>query len=132
MSMQQRVDAIRAKPEKAMPRIRAGVGNSPVPLSTEFPRQRSSARLIITEASQVPLQVVGYLIAPGLHTDRQVEGWRLVTEAVYRWAEWIFLQLWHVGRISYPSFLPNGEVPVAPSAIWSVGEALSMFSVCSR
>ncbi len=101
-------------------------------MSTEYPRERSSARLIITEASQVPLQVVGYLIAPGTHMDRQVEGWRQVTEAVYYWAERIFLQLWHVGRISCPSFLPNGEVPVAPFAIWPVGEALSMFSVCSR
>ena len=109
-----------------MTRNRAGEGNAPVPLNAEYYAQRSSAGLIITEASQVSPQGVGYPKTPGIHTERQVEGWRLVTEAVHRRAGRIFLQLWHVGRISHPSLQPNGAAPVAPSAIRPAGEAITV------
>ena len=109
-----------------MTRNRAGEGDAPVPLNAEYYAQRASAGLIITEASQVSPQGVGYPNTPGIHTDRQVEGWRLVTDAVHRRAGRIFLQLWHVGRISHPSLQPNGEAPVAPSAIRPAGEAMTV------
>ena len=107
-------------------RNRAGEGNAPVPLNAKYYAQRSSAGLIITEASPVSPQGAGYPNTPGIHTDRQVEGWRLVTDAVHRRAGRIFLQLWHVGRISHPSFQPDGGAPVAPSPIRPVGEATTV------
>ena len=103
-------------------RNRAGAGNVPVSLNAEYYAQRASAGLMITEASQVSPQGVGYPNTPGIHTDLQVEGWHLVTDAVHRRAGRIFLQLWHVGRISHPSLQPNREAPVAPSAIRPTGE----------
>jgi N-ethylmaleimide reductase len=80
-------------------------------------RQRASAGLVITEATQVSPQGVGYPSTPGIHTDAQVEGWKQVTAAVHEQRGRIFLQLWHVGRISHPSLQPEGALPVAPSAI---------------
>ncbi len=79
--------------------------------------QRASAGLIITEATQISAQGKGYISTPGIYTDQQVEAWRKVTEAVHSAGGRIVLQLWHVGRISHVSILPNGESPVAPSAI---------------
>lgn len=78
--------------------------------------QRSSAGLIITEGSQVSKKAVGYINTPGIHTDAQVEGWKKVTQRVHDNGGKIFIQLWHVGRISHPDF-HNGELPWAPSAI---------------
>ncbi|MDV7138760.1 alkene reductase [Maribacter sp. TH_r10] len=78
--------------------------------------QRSSAGLIITEGSQVSKKAVGYINTPGIHTDAQVEGWKKVTQRVHDNDGKIFIQLWHVGRISHPDF-HNGELPWAPSAI---------------
>jgi N-ethylmaleimide reductase len=85
--------------------------------------QRASAGLIVTEATQVSPQGVGYPNTPGIHNIEQVEGWRQVTAAVHRQAGRIFLQLWHVGRISHPSLQPRGALPVAPSAIRPQGNA---------
>ncbi|HEY9633307.1 MAG TPA: alkene reductase [Coleofasciculaceae cyanobacterium] len=104
-------------------RNRAGVGNVPRQLNATYYAQRASAGLIISEASQVSPQGLGYPGTPGIYSNEQVEGWRLVTDAVHERGGRIFLQLWHVGRISHPSLQPNGELPVAPSAIAPLGEA---------
>jgi N-ethylmaleimide reductase len=108
-----------------MTRNRAGAGNVPTALNAEYYVQRASAGLIVTEATQVSPQGVGYPGTPGIHSDAQVEGWRLVTDAVHRAGGRIFLQLWHVGRISHPSLQPDGALPVAPSAIAAEGEAFT-------
>jgi N-ethylmaleimide reductase len=108
-----------------MTRNRAGEGNVPTALNAEYYRQRASAGLIVTEASQVSPQGVGYPGTPGIHTDAQVEGWRRVTDAVHGAGGRIFLQLWHVGRISHPSLLPDGALPVAPSPIAARGQAFT-------
>ena len=104
-------------------RSRAGAGNVPQPMNVEYYAQRASAGLIISEATQVSPQGVGYPNTPGIHTHEQVKGWRKVTDAVHRRHGRIFLQLWHVGRISHPSLQPNGALPVAPSAMRPEGEA---------
>jgi len=106
-------------------RNRAGAGNVPTPLAATYYAQRASAGLIITEATQISPQGVGYPGTPGIHTDAQVEGWRHVTHAVHLAGGKIVLQLWHVGRISHPSLQPNGAAPVAPSAIAAKGEAFT-------
>jgi N-ethylmaleimide reductase len=108
-----------------MTRNRAGPGNVPTALNGEYYAQRASAGLIVTEATQVSPQGVGYPGTPGIHNDAQVEGWRRVTDAVHRAGGRIFLQLWHVGRISHPSLQPDGGLPVAPSAIAAEGEAFT-------
>jgi N-ethylmaleimide reductase len=105
-----------------MTRSRAGEGSVPRPLNGAYYEQRASAGLIITEATQVAPEGVGYAGTPGIHTGAQVEGWRAVTRAVHRSGGRIFLQLWHVGRISHPSLQPGGALPVAPSAIAPAGE----------
>jgi len=104
-------------------RNRAGAGNVPGALNANYYAQRASAGLIITEASQVSPQGLGYPSTPGIYSQEQVEGWRLVTNAVHERGGRIFLQLWHVGRISHPSLQPDGALPVAPSAITPEGEA---------
>lgn len=101
-------------------RARAGVERIPNPLMAEYYRQRASAGLIITEATSVSPMGVGYADTPGIWSEAQVAGWKLVTEAVHRAGGRILLQLWHVGRISDPMFL-NGALPVAPSAIAPAG-----------
>lgn len=78
--------------------------------------QRASAGLIITEGSQVSEQAVGYINTPGIHTDAQVEGWKKVTKRVHDKGGKIFIQLWHVGRMSHPDF-HHGELPVSASAL---------------
>lgn len=103
-------------------RMRAGEGFVPVPMNASYYAQRASAGLIISEATQVSQQGQGYPNTPGLYTEAQVEGWRLVTEAVHQRGGRIFLQLWHVGRISHPEFQPDESAPVAPSAIKPAGE----------
>lgn len=101
-------------------RARAGEQRVPNALMAEYYRQRASAGLIITEATSVTPMGVGYADTPGVWSDEQVSGWKLVTEAVHQAGGRIVLQLWHVGRISDPMFL-NGELPVAPSAIAAAG-----------
>ncbi len=108
-----------------MTRNRAGEGNVPGPLMAEYYGQRASAGLIITEASQVSPQGVGYPATPGIHTPEQVAGWRGVTNAVHDRGGRIFLQLWHVGRISHPGLQPDGQLPVAPSAVRPGGDAFT-------
>ena len=108
-----------------MTRNRAGPGNVPRELNVEYYRQRASAGLIITEASQISPQGVGYPATPGIHSAEQVAGWKHITEAVHAAGGHIFLQLWHVGRISHPSLQPGGALPVAPSAIKPAGEAIT-------
>jgi len=104
-----------------MTRNRAGEGAVPTPLVVTYYRQRASAGLIITEGTQISPQGVGYPGTPGIHTDEQVEGWRQVTAAVHAAGGRMFLQLWHVGRISDPSLQPDGALPVAPSAVAAEG-----------
>ncbi len=104
-------------------RNRAGKGNVPNQLNATYYAQRASAGLIIAEATQVSPQGQGYPFTPGIHSPEQVEGWKLVTDAVHQEGGRIFLQLWHVGRISHPDLQPNGELPVAPSAIAPHGNA---------
>ena len=106
-------------------RNRAGEGGVPTALNTKYYSQRAGAGLIITEASQISPQGVGYPATPGIHSAEQVAGWRRVTGAVHRAGGRIFLQLWHVGRISHPSLQPKNELPVAPSAICPAGEAIT-------
>jgi 2,4-dienoyl-CoA reductase-like NADH-dependent reductase (Old Yellow Enzyme family) len=101
-------------------RSRAGASRVPNALMAEYYRQRSTAGLILSEATSVSPQGVGYADTPGIWSDEQVAGWQLVTRAVHDAGGRIFLQLWHVGRISHPMFL-NGELPVAPSAIAPAG-----------
>ena len=97
-------------------RQRAGDIRVPNALMAKYYAERASAGLIISEATSVTPQGVGYAATPGIWSQEQVEGWKLVTSAVHAAGGKIFLQLWHVGRISDPIFL-NGETPVAPSAI---------------
>jgi 2,4-dienoyl-CoA reductase-like NADH-dependent reductase (Old Yellow Enzyme family) len=97
-------------------RSRAGVVRIPNALMAQYYAQRASAGLILSEATVVSPMGIGYADTPGIWSDEQVEGWKLTTRAVHEAGGRIFLQLWHVGRISHPTFL-NGELPVAPSAI---------------
>ena len=97
-------------------RDRAGPGQVPTPLMTEYYRQRASAGLIVTEASQVCPEGQGYLDTPGIHDAQQVEGWRRVTDAVHAAGGKIVIQLWHVGRISHVSLQPGGIAPVSSTA----------------
>jgi N-ethylmaleimide reductase len=109
-----------------MTRNRAGPGNAPGPLNATYYAQRASAGLIVSEATQVSPQGLGYPGTPGIHSPEQVEGWKLVTDAVHGAGGRIFLQLWHVGRISHPSLQPGGALPVAPSAIVPAGQAWTL------
>jgi 2,4-dienoyl-CoA reductase-like NADH-dependent reductase (Old Yellow Enzyme family) len=97
-------------------RCRADEGRVPNAMMAEYYAQRSSAGLILTEATSVTPMGVGYPDTPGIWNDAQVRGWSHITKAVHANGGKIFLQLWHVGRVSDPSYL-DGELPVAPSAI---------------
>src|SRR5580704_666012 len=101
-------------------RTRASAGRVPNAMMAEYYRQRSGAGLMLTEATSVTSMGVGYPNTPGIWSPEQVEGWKLVTRAVHAAGGRILLQLWHVGRISDPSYLA-GELPVAPSAIAPAG-----------
>ncbi len=90
-----------------MTRNRAEAGNIPSALALEHYCQRASAGLIITEGSQVAPEGQGYPFTPGIHSAEQVSGWRRITAAVHAKGGRIFLQLWHVGRISHPCFQPK-------------------------
>jgi N-ethylmaleimide reductase len=98
-------------------RSRAGPGNVPSALNALYYAQRASAGLIISEATQIAPEGQGYISTPGIHSQQQIDGWKIVTKAVHVAGGRIVLQLWHVGRISHPSFQPGGALPVAPSAI---------------
>lgn len=98
-------------------------GNIPTALNAEYYRQRAGAGLIVSEATQVSLQGQGYAWTPGIHSAEQVAGWRLVADAVHGAGGLMFMQLWHVGRVSHPALQPGGALPVAPSAIAPGGMA---------
>lgn len=97
-------------------RNRAGPGQVPSALAVEYYRQRASAGLIVTEATQVCPQGQGYLDTPGIHNAEQVAGWRRVTDAVHAAGGRIVAQLWHVGRISHVSLQPGGQAPVSSTS----------------
>ena len=101
-------------------RCRSSAGRVPNDLMVEYYKQRAAFGLIITEATSVTAQGVGYPDTPGIWSDEQVAGWKKVTEAVHAEGGRIILQLWHVGRVSDPLYL-NGELPVAPSAVRPAG-----------
>lgn len=90
--------------------------NAPFDIHAEYYKQRSSAGLIISEGAQISKKAVGYVNTPGIYSDAQVDGWKKVTEAVHENGGKIFIQLWHVGRMSHPDF-HGGELPHAPSAL---------------
>jgi N-ethylmaleimide reductase len=101
-----------------MTRSRAGQpGDVPTELNALYYSQRASAGLIVTEATQISPEGKGYAWTPGIHTGAQRDGWRLVADAVHKAGGRIFLQLWHVGRVSLSSMQPGGCPPVAPSAL---------------
>ncbi|WP_084398558.1 alkene reductase [Henriciella aquimarina] len=92
-------------------------GDVPQEMNAEYYAQRAGAGLIITEATQISPEGKGYAWTPGIYSEEQVEGWKLVTDAVHRKGGRIAAQIWHVGRISHTSLQPDGQAPVAPSAI---------------
>jgi len=99
-------------------------GGIPTPLMIEYYVQRAGAGLIITEGAQISDQAIGYPATPGIHSQKQVEGWKQITEAVHAKGGHIFIQLWHCGRVSHPDY-HGGELPVAPSAIRPEGQAFT-------
>lgn len=101
-------------------------GNVPGPLNAEYYGQRASkGGMLIAEATQVMPEGQGYPHTPGIHTDAQEAGWKLVTDAVHAKGGLIYLQLWHVGRISHSSHQPGGKLPVGPSAIAANAKAMT-------
>ncbi|MQT32377.1 alkene reductase [Pseudomonas sp. FSL R10-1350] len=98
-------------------RNRAGKGFVPSEFAPEYYGQRASAGLLISEATQISHQGQGYQDTPGIYSPAQIDGWRAVTDAVHAKGGRIFAQLWHVGRISHVDLQPNGDAPVAPSAL---------------
>jgi N-ethylmaleimide reductase len=107
-------------------RNRSTPAGIPHALNVEYYRQRASAGLILTEATCIAPEAVGYPLTPGIWNAAQVAGWKNVTEAVHAAGGKIFCQLWHVGRISHPDLQPGGQLPVAPSAIKPAGEAFTL------
>ncbi len=108
-----------------MTRNRAEKGNVAGELIRKYYTQRAGAGLIITEGSQISSQGVGYPNTPGIYSEAQIAGWRKVVDSIHAAGGRVFIQLWHVGRISHPSLQPNGALPVAPSAIQPAGETVT-------
>lgn len=106
-------------------RSRAAEGKVPQDMNVKYYAQRASAGLIITEATPISAMGHGYPDTPGIHTAAQIEGWKKVVKAVHAKGGKIVLQLWHVGRISHPSLLPNNALPVAPSALKPAGQSFT-------
>ncbi|SON55176.1 N-ethylmaleimide reductase [Hartmannibacter diazotrophicus] len=108
-------------------RMRSDSGDRPNALMREYYGQRTSeGGLIISEATPISRQGYGYAGAPGIYDDAQIEGWRAITDEVHARGGQIIMQLWHVGRQSHPDIQPNGEEPVAPSAIQADGYGYSV------
>lgn len=105
-----------------MTRCRAARGGVPTELNATYYTQRASAGLIITECTQISHLSTAYANTPGIYTQQQVEGWKIVTNAVHESGGKIYLQLWHAGRVSHPLLHPEGATPVAPSAIAAKGK----------
>ncbi|MGN6830348.1 alkene reductase [Paucibacter sp. M5-1] len=106
-------------------RSRAGMDGLPSPLAVEYYRQRASAGLLITEATNISPQGRGYAYTPGIYTDAQVAAWKQVTDAVHAADGRIVMQLWHVGRMSHVSLQQGGGAPVAPSALQAGGNVFT-------
>ncbi len=106
-------------------RNRAAEGGVPQAMNVTYYEQRATAGLIISEATPISAMAHGYPALPGIYTEAQVAGWKKVTDAVHAKGGKMVIQLWHVGRISHPSLLPNGALPVAPSAIKPNGKAFT-------
>ena len=100
-------------------------GEVPQAMNASYYAQRAGAGLIISEASQVSPQGIGYPATPGIHSAEQVRGWRTVNDAVHAQGGHIFMQLWYCGRISHPDLLPDGQQPVSASAIKPAGDAFT-------
>ncbi|MEE3332482.1 MAG: alkene reductase [Myxococcota bacterium] len=100
-----------------MTRARAGSERIPNALMAEHYSQRAGAGLIVTEATQISLQGTGSISTPGIHSQKQIDGWRLVTDSVHEAGGAIALQLWHVGRVSHASMQVDGQAPVSASAV---------------
>jgi len=100
-----------------MTRSRAGKSRIPNALMAEYYAQRADAGLLISEATSISVQGLGWNDSPGIYTDEQADAWQLITKAVHDKDGKIFLQLWHCGRASHTSFHPDLGLPVAPSAI---------------
>jgi N-ethylmaleimide reductase len=100
-------------------------GDIPTEMNATYYQQRASAALIIAEATYVTPQGKGYAYTPGIYSQEQIEGWKKVTDSVHAAGGKMFLQLWHVGRVSHSVLQPNNELPVAPSAIAVEGEAFT-------
>jgi N-ethylmaleimide reductase len=107
-----------------MTRSRAGEERLPNALMAEYYAQRSSAGIIITEATVISRQGIGWLNSPGIYSDEQAEAWKMVVDAVHARGTAIFLQLWHCGRASHSSFHEEEGLPVAPSAVKINGEGI--------
>lgn len=106
-------------------RNRATTDFIPQAMNVEYYTQRASAGMIISEASPISPQGIGYPLTPCIFTAAQTEGWKTVVDAVHNKGGHIFMQLWHVGRISHPSLQENDALPVAPSAIRPAGDAFT-------
>ncbi|MGH8796436.1 MAG: alkene reductase, partial [Caldimonas sp.] len=103
-------------------RDRAGPRQVPTEMMATYYRQRASAGLIVTEATQISAEGQGYLDTPGIHSAEQVAGWKRVTQAVHGAGGRIVVQLWHVGRISHVSLQPGGQSPVSSTARRAIGK----------
>jgi N-ethylmaleimide reductase len=106
-------------------RTRAGDRNIPREMNIVYYRQRANAGLIISEATSVSPAGYGYYGTPGIHTEQQRDAWKRITDAVHEEGGLIFLQLWHVGRISHQDLQPGGVLPVSASAIQARGNTLT-------
>ena len=106
-----------------MTRRRADAADAPHALQADYYAQRAAAGLLVAEGAQVSPQGKGYSGTPGIYNQAQVDGWRLSTDAVHRRGARIFLQLWHVGRVSHELLQPDGGLPVAPSPLAAPGLA---------
>jgi len=105
-------------------RSRAGVERMPNPLMAKYYAQRADAGLLITEATVISKQAIGWMNTPGIFSQEQANAWRIVVDAVHAKGAPIFLQLWHCGRASHKSLLEDGQLPVAPSAIKIEGDTI--------
>lgn len=103
-------------------RSRASDDGVPTKIMAEYYRQRATAGLIVSEATCVSPEGLGYMNTPGIWNGAQVAAWSRITQAVHDRGGRIFCQLWHVGRISHPDLQPGGALPVAPSAIQPAGQ----------
>ncbi|MFZ3231483.1 MAG: alkene reductase [Pseudobdellovibrio sp.] len=106
-------------------RSRVNAGDVPTLLNATYYEQRAGAGLIISEATNISQQGKGYAFTPGIYTEDQISGWKIVTDAVHKAKGLIYCQLWHVGRISHPSLQKDGELPVSASEVKPMQKAFT-------